>query len=83
MTLNTPIGFETQVLEDWIGDDEILEQDEKHGTFCVLVKDESGNKRFIRFFLGGGTTQCSVDWDECWGSAEQRLFDIMFSNFTN
>lgn len=85
VTLEIPVGFDQKVINDWIGGDEILEQEttDTSETFCVLVKDEEGERRFLRFFLGGGETHCSVDWDEGSGSTQERLFDIMFRRFTN
>jgi len=78
VTLVIPVGFDQEVINDWIGGDEIIAQDNCMDTYCTLVKDGEGKRRFLRFFLGGGETHCSVDWDEGMGSGNQKLFDIIF-----
>lgn len=82
--LEIPEGFDKEVINDWIGeDDTIFEQETSEGgTYCVLVKDEENYRRFLRFFIGGNQTHCSVDWDESSSSADTRLFEMLFKLFT-
>ena len=83
--INIPEGFDEQFVKDWVGDQEVLAQEHDDSTFCVLLEDNDDGrvlKQFIRFFVMGGKTNASVDWDERWASADEKLFDIMFARFT-
>jgi hypothetical protein len=84
-TLEIPENFDSHEVKEWVGDDVILDQefDAEANTFFVLTKGDDDNRRFIRFFIIGTSTECSVDWDESsrWGN--NRLFSIMRDKFSH
>lgn len=72
--MNIPEGFDNDVINKWVGKQEVLADsfDEKRGTFWV-VTEKNGDRQVLRFFIIGQQTHASVDYDSNWSNSETLL----------
>lgn len=63
-----PDGYSKSVIDEWIDDQRIIFQKENNGNFTVACIDQEPDEHgyfiysFMRFFVLGETTHCSVDF---------------------
>jgi hypothetical protein len=78
---HVPSEYDRTVILFWIGDMEAtitwMEQEGRLGVFIKYFDGHQVQQRLLRFFVGGGKTHCSIDWD----STQNTIADLAFLNF--